>query len=901
STAQCFSNYCADGFCCGNVCTGSCYACSNAKKGAGYDGVCAPINSGLDPDNECNPGECNGSGTCNQAQMLLANGAACASGAQCSSGNCVDGVCCDTACTGGCQACTALKKSGGTNGTCGNIAYDTDPDNECANGSCSGSGTCQFYNGVACTTTAQCLSNYCVDGFCCGNICNLSCMACSAAKKGSGYDGACGMIGNNLDPDNECNPGECNGSGICNQFATPQPNGSLCTFNSNCISGFCVDGYCCDTACTGTCMACSQAKTIWGQNGVCYPINFETDPDKECGAGKCAGGQCKYYNGPPCSSDSQCFSGYCRDGVCCGNDCNQSCSACTAAKKGSGIDGQCGSIANNTDPDNECGLSCNGSGACQPAANGASCSANAECVSGSCVDGVCCDTSCTGTCRACTAAKKGGGSNGQCGPIAVNTDPDNECPTDCNGASACIASLPNGSVCSNASQCLSGQCVNGVCCNNACTSTCKACNVAGSVGTCTERSPGACKTCSINKIGLPGPAFTQIYTSIWNDATIVDLDNDGKVELVGWQVANNIGHSFATINNVFSATQQAYTQYIAENIVAMTIADVNGDNKVDVITSHRQDVLYTGPVGVWLNNGNGTFAAPVNYLDDGVTRPATTVVQDLDNDGDRDIVVGQFYGASIKVLKNQGNGTFALDGTYASDQNLIAIAVADVSGDGHADIIGGARDSSLVQVFLGQSNGSFLAATNYTTGNSADSRKSLQLLDLNGDGKLDIGLSLVSDYANPSGTSVLVNNGNGTFGASTSYTYVSKFGDVSGDGKPDLIGVTSNSSAMSVRINQGNGIFGGNANYSTATSPRLLGTADLNGDGKLDIVTTNEGNIMTAAGGTISAWLNQGGGTFGTRVDSNAAATFIAAFIHDVNSDGAMDVGLAFNKFGPYV
>lgn len=88
----------------------------------------------------CPGGYCQ-SGVCVAAQ---ANGTACSVSAQCASGFCVDGVCCNTTCTALCQACSAVKKGSGANGTCGNIAAGTDPDNECAGATnCNGSGICQ--------------------------------------------------------------------------------------------------------------------------------------------------------------------------------------------------------------------------------------------------------------------------------------------------------------------------------------------------------------------------------------------------------------------------------------------------------------------------------------------------------------------------------------------------------------------------------------------------------------------------------------------------------------------------------------------------------------------------------------------------------------------------------------
>jgi hypothetical protein len=69
------------------------------------------------------------------------------------------------------------------------------------------------------------------------------------------------------------------------------------------------------------------------------------------------------------------------------------------------------------------------------------------CLAGTCVDGRCCSTPCDGPCEACSAAKKGSGADGVCGPIADGSDPDDECATQgpetcgtigsCDGALAC--------------------------------------------------------------------------------------------------------------------------------------------------------------------------------------------------------------------------------------------------------------------------------------------------------------------------------------------------------------------------------------------------------------------------------------------------------------------------------
>jgi hypothetical protein len=66
----------------------------------------------------------------------------------------------------------------------------------------------------------------------------------------------------------------------------------------------------------------------------------------------------------------------------------------------------------------------------EPAEDGTPCEDGSECESEHCVDNVCCENACDGTCEACSAAAKGTGSDGTCGDVADNTDPDVECSVD---------------------------------------------------------------------------------------------------------------------------------------------------------------------------------------------------------------------------------------------------------------------------------------------------------------------------------------------------------------------------------------------------------------------------------------------------------------------------------------
>jgi hypothetical protein len=134
---------------------------------------------------------------------------------------------------------------------------------------------------------------------------------------------------------------------------------------------------------------------------------------------------------------------------------------------------------------------------------GTACDTAAACASGHCVEGVCCDAACDGVCVACTAATRGAGVDGQCGPVAKGTDPKDDCKDEgaatcghdglCDGNGACSSYEKAGGTCAprpcaTKDECASGNCVDGVCCDSACDGVCEACTGAlkghGSDGTC---------------------------------------------------------------------------------------------------------------------------------------------------------------------------------------------------------------------------------------------------------------------------------------------------------------------------------------------------------------------------------------------------------------------------------
>ncbi len=274
----------------------------------------------------------------------------------------------------------------------------------------------------------------------------------------------------------------CNGAGACKKT-----NSAVCVAGGDCLSGFCVDGVCCNATCGSACKSCN----VPGSVGTCVNVPQASEDAPGCtGTNSCDGaGICKKDDAQGCAGATECVSNFCIDGVCCASGCTTACRVCNAI----GSVGVCTNITSGEDnnPANVCAntMTCDTSGACK-LKDSQPCTMGAQCVSGQCFDNVCCNVSCSGTCKSCNIA----GAVGICSNVASGQDDTNGVPAcsgasqSCDGTGVCKKEIAQG--CGVNAECLSGFCVDGVCCNGGCTTTCQACNLPGSIGTCSNVGAG---------------------------------------------------------------------------------------------------------------------------------------------------------------------------------------------------------------------------------------------------------------------------------------------------------------------------------------------------------------------------------------------------------------------------
>src|SRR6267143_783252 len=185
----------------------------------------------------------------------------------------------------------------------------------------------------------------------------------------------------------------------------------------------------------------------------------------------------------------------------------------------------------------------------------------------------------------------------------------------------------------------------------------------------------------------------------------------------------------------------------------------------------------------------------------------------------------------------------------------VFVAVGDLNGDRTPDLVV-ANSFAAVSVLLGNGDGTFGANTDLPIGGAT----SVAIADLNADGKLDLAVT------GSSSVSVLLGNGDGTFGAKTDFTTGPgpasvAIGDLNADGKLDLAVANYSSTSVSVLLGNGDGTFGPKTDFATGPFPVSVAIGDLNADGKLDLAVANLNSS------TVSVLLGNGDGTFGAKTD----------------------------------
>jgi hypothetical protein len=257
-------------------------------------------------------------------------------------------------------------------------------------------------------------------------------------------------------------------------------------------------------------------------------------------------------------------------------------------------------------------------------------------------------------------------------------------------------------------------------------------------------------------------------------------------------------------------------------------------------------------------------------------------------------------GQSVSVSAKYAPPADPVLGSYTEyDTSGNAVAFGDLTGNGRLDMVADDNTSPVggALVSLNNGDGTFGTPTLYQIPGYYIT--DVKLADVNGDGRLDIVLGAFVYAGSPASVIVLLGNGDGTFGAPI-YSMVAPYSqnialaDVNGDGKLDVVQTDEYDSTVNVAYGNGDGTFTYAASYPTLNGgnygyPTVVALADMNGDGHPDIVVDN---IYGYSNGSIAILMNNGDGTFANPVTYATNDYSPGMVVADLNGDGHPDVAL---------
>ncbi|NNJ12395.1 VCBS repeat-containing protein [Chloroflexales bacterium ZM16-3] len=320
------------------------------------------------------------------------------------------------------------------------------------------------------------------------------------------------------------------------------------------------------------------------------------------------------------------------------------------------------------------------------------------------------------------------------------------------------------------------------------------------------------------------------------------------------------------------------------------IGDFNGDGLDDlaVVTndySNAADQLY-----ILLQRDSQILAPPICFSTEG--RESALAVGDLNGDGRDDLVVGG-EGAQITLFLSAAEGVFGTRRTLLAGDSPDSLAVGDLNGDGRMDVAVGHWQSPIVGLFIQQEDGEMAPMISLPA--TKQGYDDIAIGDVNGDGLADV-VRLRREVSPP--LEVFFQQPDHSFANGVGYDDRIglggvKIGDVTGDGKNDLViagGGNRPNAQIDILAQGAGGLLVKRASYPSYDSPRAVQIADLDGDGRNDVLLLHWGFFMVTlsrqrADGTLAE-----PEYYQIKSDSNNPQ---AMDVGDLNNDGRMDVIVA--------
>ncbi|MCP4581982.1 MAG: hypothetical protein GY839_10210 [candidate division Zixibacteria bacterium] len=367
-----------------------------------------------------------------------------------------------------------------------------------------------------------------------------------------------------------------------------------------------------------------------------------------------------------------------------------------------------------------------------------------------------------------------------------------------------------------------------------------------------------------------------------------DMDNDYDMDIA---VVNSYNPSVTVL---FNSGAGGFT-YVGprcdtyENSRNLVVADFDGDSFMDMAMGHKEP---SHRVSVFKNNGyGGCYDLAYIMVEEG---PNGIIAADFNNDNDLDLATINENGINVSILDNNGSGDFTVIQTVGRVGNF-SICYADFDNDGDVDIaVSGYTNNSGVRIILNEADPKILSTSPSHNELNVPVNANIEVtFDLDMDEATFTSSTFVVhsnltglyygafSYDNPTRTVTI--DLDSDFAAGEVVTVILTDGIESNDGVPMESGYSWSFTALA---EPSEGLFSHASTNPVGDNPRSIYAADVNGDGNIDLVTTNMGS------NDISVLLNNGDGTFAEQLTYSTNTTWGASsvFAADFDADNDLDL-----------
>jgi hypothetical protein len=314
-------------------------------------------------------------------------------------------------------------------------------------------------------------------------------------------------------------------------------------------------------------------------------------------------------------------------------------------------------------------------------------------------------------------------------------------------------------------------------------------------------------------------------------------------------------------------------------IVALTACDWNGDGKTDLAAAERGSQA----IAIWLGKPPRAYEPAREIPVDGA--PLDIAAGDIDGDGHQDLLVAisaasRGVGGWGLVTIPGGTAKPVTHTTWFKDATGFRLHCADVDGDGKLDLVVLAREG--IVTLRGGGDGTFEAAHR----TRFDSGGSFAVARIDDDATLDVAVAAPRAL----GVAILPGSGKGEFGGGQSLQAGKSpskpvAADLDRDGRTDLVVPNSDGSTVTVFLAKPGGEFA-RSDIEVGEGPMSVACGDLDHDGDSDLVVAN----ALGRSSQIVVLRNRGDGTFEARREIASGVDPALVAILDVNADGKPDL-----------